>query len=102
MFCNDNNAQSFIDHVLAIFGKSNCNKTILVQLLDNIGIQPYRIMQKWEDLLPNHDEYEWTDIFSVAFKCAIDTKTRNFQYMLKFLHRIIATIVLMILCINCQ
>ena len=45
-------------------------------------------MEKWNNLIVHHG-YDWAYIFRLAFKCAIDSKTRNFQF--KILHRIIAT-----------
>ena len=58
-------------------------------MLQEIYVLPKRIIEKWNNLVPNHD-YDWSDIFYVDFKCAIDSKTRNFLF--KFLHRIIAII----------
>ena len=80
--------QQFVDHVFGIFSKHDCNRIIREHLLENIYALPNRIIGKWENLIPNHN-FDWADIFRMAFKCAIDLKTRNFQF--KILHRIIAT-----------
>ena len=76
------------DDVFSILGKPFCNKTIREKMLQKVYVLPNRIIEKWNNLVPNHN-YDWSDIFHLAFKCAIDSKTRNFQF--KFLHRIIAT-----------
>ena len=80
--------QPFVDHVFSILEKRDCNKIIRESLLEKVYVLPNRIMEKWNNLIVDHG-YDWVDIFRLAFKCAIDSKTRNFQF--KTLHRIIAT-----------
>ena len=76
------------DHIFVILENKNKNKILRAKLLKKVGLLPTRIFEKWNNFIPNHDP-NWANIFSLAFKCAIDSKTRNFHF--KFLHRIIAT-----------
>lgn len=88
MLSTDGNMQQFNDHAFVILCKCNRNRIVRDKLLENISIPPSRIIRKWENSTPNY-EFDWGDIFSLAFRSVIDSKTRNFQF--KLLHRIIAT-----------
>jgi len=78
----------FLDHVFTILGNKNRNTLLREILVKNVSVFPDKICVKWNNSIPNHGQ-EWSNVFSIAFKCAIDSKTRNFHF--KFLHRIIAT-----------
>ena len=66
----------------------NISKKIYNCLLSKISSPPVKSQQKWKTQLPQQN-IDWSEVYSIPFRCTKDTKFRCFQY--KLLHRILPT-----------
>ena len=75
--------------VKVIQGLAKPNRLFYSRSIDKIAINPQKIYQRWEKEIPEINQLDWADIFTITKQLTKDTKLQMFQYQI--LHNILVT-----------